>query len=158
MSLMGDPYMWSFTMTGREARRSNRDTSPLLVPTAHCSPLSSNLSDVRPSPACAHYTNTLFPSPPTCSLATSSHWTETAGRAVTGRIELPGHSLRVRAWIAARGRTAPAADAASRAPADLRWRRSKHSRRPSSPAAAKRPCAGHTAHAFTAGDCDGSGA
>lgn len=51
MSLMGAPYMWSLTMLGREARRSNRATRPLEVPTAHCNPPSSKRSAVNPSPA-----------------------------------------------------------------------------------------------------------
>lgn len=51
MSLMGAPYMWSFTKVGREARKSNRATRPLEVPTAHCSPLSSKRSAVKASSA-----------------------------------------------------------------------------------------------------------
>lgn len=60
MSLTGAPYMWSLTMLGREARRSKRATRPLVVPTAHCSPLSSKRSAVRPSPACPPSIQTLL--------------------------------------------------------------------------------------------------
>lgn len=42
-----DPYMWSFTIMGFVALKSKRATTPLPVPTAICSPVSSNLKAVN---------------------------------------------------------------------------------------------------------------
>mmetsp|Transcript_16507 Transcript_16507/g.41189 ORF Transcript_16507/g.41189 Transcript_16507/m.41189 type:complete len:225 (+) Transcript_16507:1080-1754(+) len=50
MSLMGAPYMWSLTSSGCCARRSYSATRPVEVPTATCSPASSNRTHVSSEP------------------------------------------------------------------------------------------------------------
>ena len=49
-SMIGEPYMWSFSATGRLERRSNSLTTPSESPHANCIPLGSNFTAVTPSP------------------------------------------------------------------------------------------------------------
>jgi len=47
-STMGEPYMWSFSRSGRELRKSYRRTIPSWSPAARCMPVGSCFSAVTP--------------------------------------------------------------------------------------------------------------